>query len=151
MGKLEFARRFVHVEGKPILFDGRPYLPAIYSARRNVVLRCSRQTEKSTFLANTIIYEACVRPGIQMMFVCPRLEQARMFSRTRLLKVIEQSPLVARRLTGQHRTQVPNLHFDNGSSLFIRAAYHAVLARSSCSSTSFKILPKVTSPCCRKC
>ena len=75
MAKLEFCRRFVYLNREPIRFDGRPYLPAVYaSAGRDLVLRCSRQTEKSTFLANTILYEACVRPGIEILLVCPRLQ-----------------------------------------------------------------------------
>ena len=77
MRKLEFCQHFVHLQRKPICFDGRPYLPPIYEVTdRNLVLRCSRQTEKSTFLVNTILYEACRNPGVQMLFVCPRMEQA---------------------------------------------------------------------------
>ena len=61
MGKLNFCERFVYLDGKLISFEDRPYLPAIYASnKRNIVLRCSRQTEKSTFLANTIIHEACM-------------------------------------------------------------------------------------------
>jgi hypothetical protein len=126
MPKLEFCRRFVALNRKPICFAGRPYLPAVYAARRNLVLRCSRQTEKSTFLVNTILYEACTQPGIQMIFVCPRMEQARVFSRSRLLPSLEQSPLIRRQLLGSssRRPQVTNLQFANGSTLFVRAAYH---------------------------
>ena len=70
MRKLEFCRHFVHLQRKPICFDGRPYLPPIYKVtKRNLVLRSSRQTEKSTFLVNTILYEACRNPGVQMLFV----------------------------------------------------------------------------------
>ena len=60
MGKLDFCEQFVYLNGKPISFNGRPYLPRIYACEnRNLVLRCSRQTEKSTFVANTILYKAC--------------------------------------------------------------------------------------------
>ena len=128
MGKLEFCRRFVHLNRKLIKFDGRPYLPAIYaSAGRNLVLRCSRQTEKSTFLANTIIYEACARPGTEILLVCPRREQARMFVRTRLLPVLLESPCIHRRLLGKtgRGPPVTNMRFTNGSRLFVRAAYRS--------------------------
>jgi hypothetical protein len=76
---------------------------------------------------NTILFEACAHPGLQMLFVCPRQEQARGFSRTRLLPAIEQSPLICRTLLGQTRRQLPvmNLEFKNGSRLFIRAAYNS--------------------------
>ncbi|MBW3596973.1 MAG: phage terminase large subunit family protein [Planctomycetes bacterium] len=127
MGKLRFCQRCVYLDRRPISFAGRPYLPAIYAADRNLVLRCSRQTEKSTFLVNTILYEACTNPGIQMLFVCPRQEQARVFSHTRLIPSLEQSPLVRRTLLGsrRRRPQVTNLRLANESALFVRAAYHS--------------------------
>jgi hypothetical protein len=72
-----------------ISFQDRPYLSAVYGCnKRNLVLRCSRQTEKSTFLGNSIIYEACMNPGITMLLVSPRLEQAAMFCHTRLSAAI---------------------------------------------------------------
>ena len=122
--KLQFCTDFIHLRGQLISFDGRPYLPAIYAVTdRNLVLRCSRQVEKSTFLANTIIYEACTRPELQMLFVCPREEQARRFSHDRLLPAIKQSPLVRRLLLGTTRQDPPvmNMEFRNGSRLFLRA------------------------------
>jgi len=78
MAKLEFCRRLVHLDRKPISFQERPYLPAVYDCRQgNLVLRCSRQTEKSSFLANTILYETCTSPGIRVLLVCPRYEARR--------------------------------------------------------------------------
>lgn len=128
MDKLSFCEQFVYLNRQPISFADRLYLPAIYASRgRNLVLRCSRQTEKSTFLVNTILFEACTNPGIQMLFVCPRVEQARVFSHSRLLASLEQSPLIRRWLLGKRgrRPQVMNMQFDNGSGLFVRAAYHS--------------------------
>jgi hypothetical protein len=103
-------------------------LPEVYAVTdQDLVMRCSRQTEKSTFLVNTILYEACKTPGIQMLFVCPRIEQARVFSHTRLLPSLEQSPLIRRTLLGRRarRPQVMNMQFANGSTLFVRAACHS--------------------------
>src|SRR4051794_37824826 len=119
--KLDFCTRFVFLQKHLIDFDGRPYLPAIYQVlNRNLVLQCSRQTEKSTFLVNTILHAACTIQGIQMLFVCPREEQARRFSRDRLTPAIEQSPLIRRRLWGSSQRQMPvmNKEFKNGSRLF---------------------------------
>jgi hypothetical protein len=126
--KLQFSTDFIFLRGRLIDFSGRAYLPAIYDVtERNLVLRCSRQVEKSTFLANTIVHAVCTRPGIQMLFVCPREEQARRFSRDRLLPAIEQSPLVRRLLLGnsQRKPPVMNLEFRNGSRLNLRAAYNS--------------------------
>jgi hypothetical protein len=125
MGKLEFCRRFIHLDGRLISFANRPYLPAIYAeAERNLILRFSRQTEKTTSLVNTLIYEACMHPGIKILFVCPRDEQARLFSTTRLMPAIEQSPLIRRALlAGKSRMEVKKMQFANGSTVFIRSAY----------------------------
>lgn len=127
-GKLRFCENFVYLQRKPISFEGRPYLTAIYrSTARNLVLRCSRQTEKSTFLVNTILHEACANPGIQILFVCPRQEQARVFSHSRLLPALDQSPIVRRALLGttKRKPQVMNLRFANDSMLYVRAAFHS--------------------------
>jgi len=122
----EWCRRFVVLDGQPIAFDDRPYLPEIYASRRNMVLRCSRQTEKSTFLANKILYEACTRPGIRMLFVCPREEQAMLFARMRLLATLKASPYIRRTLLSRPRNvTLSNLVFDNGSVLHVRAAYNS--------------------------
>ena len=128
MGKLKFCENFVFLKDKPICFDGRPYLPTFYrSSARNVVLRASRQVEKSTFLVNTILYEACLNPEIQILFVCPRQEQAQVFSHSRLQPALEQSPLVSRRLLGKgnRKQQVMNMRFANNSQVYLRAAYRS--------------------------
>jgi hypothetical protein len=127
MDKLSFCEKFVYLDRRPISFAGRPYLPAIYAVEdRNLVLRCSRQTEKSTFLVNTILHAASTCPGIQILFVSPRDEQARVFVRARLLASLEQSPLLRRQLLGKsgRRPQVKNMELANGSTVFVRAAYH---------------------------
>lgn len=128
MGLRDFCEKFVYLRKKPISFADRAYLDGVYAAiDRNLILRCSRQVEKSTMLCNRIIYEAVTNPGTSMIFVCPRQEQAAVFSKTRLIPAIEQSPLVRRVLLGDRgrRPQVMNLRFNNESQLFIRAAYHS--------------------------
>jgi phage terminase large subunit GpA-like protein len=101
-------------------------LPAVYRrTKRNLVLRCSRQTEKSTFLANSILYEASTNPGITMLLVAPRFEQARIFCHTRLLQCLEDSLLLRRKLVGSRtgKLRVTHMTFANGSQLFVRAAF----------------------------
>lgn len=127
--KLDFCRKLVHLQPRQLIqFDGRPYLRAIYAAQAgNQVLRCARQTEKSTFLVNTILYELCLRPGIRILFVSPRKEQSTVFIRSRLLPCLEQSPIIRRTLLGAsaRRPSGENMSFHNGSSLFVRAAFHS--------------------------
>ena len=127
MDKLEFCRRFAFLKGEPIAFSGRPYLPAIYAARRgNLILRASRQVEKSTFLANTIAFECLRNPGIEILFVAPRAEQSQLFSNARLRPLLEQSPLLRRGLLSRKaHLRVTSMTFSNGSRIHLRAAYRS--------------------------
>ena len=123
--KLKFCESFIWLNGRPISFADREYLHAIYAAYQgNLVIRASRQVEKSTFLANTIIYEACRNPESRILFVALRAEQCRTFSRDRLIPMIQQSPLVRRRLLGRHCARVFNdFEFANSARLYIRPAF----------------------------
>ncbi len=128
MKKLEFCEKFVCLNKKPISFAGRPYLIEPYSATtRRLVIRASRQVEKSTFLVTTISHAAVLRPGVHILFVCPRQEQAQVFSRSRLLRTIVGSPLIRRVLVGRkvRQLQVMHLAFQNDSEVYIRADYHS--------------------------
>jgi len=127
MNSIFACQYYVYLQGRPLSFADRPYLPPIYVADGNLVLRCSRQTEKTTFLVNRILYEACRRPGIRMLYVAPRLEQVQVFRRSRLGSMLDDSPLIRRVLLGAQgmRQQVMNMRFRNGSDLFLRAAFHS--------------------------
>ena len=140
MGKLQFCEHFVHLGSDLISFQDRPYLPAVYQCKkRNLVLRCSRQTEKSTFLANSILYEACTNPGITMLLVAPTVEQAWTFCHSRLLPCLHDSPLIRRKLIGSKTREPRIMHmtFANGSQLFVRAAF---LTADSCRGLSVRRL-----------
>lgn len=108
-------------------FAGRPYLEAVYRAGRgNLVIRASRQVEKSTFLANTIAYEACANPGASILFVAPRHEQALTFAHDRLHPLLQESPLLRRALLGPgHRLRVRDIEFSNGARLHLRTAFRS--------------------------
>jgi hypothetical protein len=127
LDRFEFTCNFVHLRGKPISFDGRPYLKQVYESESpRLVIRASRQVEKSTFLVNSIIYFAVSQPGIHIACVFPRQEQARVFSQSRLRATIEGSPLIRRLLLGKdgRKPKVTHLRFRNSSEVYIRAAYH---------------------------
>jgi hypothetical protein len=126
MDKLEFCAKFIWLRNQPINFNGRPYLRAPYASQANkLVIRASRQVEKSTFLVNSILCLAIQHPGIHILVVFPRQEQAHVFSKSRLLATIEDSPLIARHLLGRSRRKpsVMQLRFNNKSEVYIRAAY----------------------------
>ena len=125
--RLRFSRRLVHLNKKLIDFHERPYLAAIYgSEARNLVVRASRQVEKSTFLVLLILYWAVFRPGISILYVCPRMEQAWLFAKMRLISILDNSPVLRRILLGTgRRLPVTNMLFANGSQVFMRLAYHS--------------------------
>jgi hypothetical protein len=127
MTKLEFCQNFVYLKKRPISFEGRPYLAAPYNSQaRRLVIRASRQVEKTTFLMNTVLSAAVEYPGSHILCVFPRQEQAGVFSQSRLLPTIEDSPLLRRILLGSSRCnlKVMNMRFANRSEVYIRAAYH---------------------------
>lgn len=119
-GPLNFAESVIRLErNRPFTIEDRPYLPAIYAAsNRDLVLRCSRQTEKSTLLMNLLLYRLATSPGIRAAYVAPRQSQARTFLDERILATIAYSPLLHRRLQGNLRQlSGSTLHFANGSIL----------------------------------
>ncbi len=128
MTPFAWCSNFIYLRGEQISFDRRPYLPAIYnSVARRVVLRCSRQVEKTTFICNMVTYIASMIPRVKIIVVFPRLEQARGFAKSRLTPILEESPVIRRLLRGSssRRLQVTHMQFRNGSELYIRAAYHS--------------------------
>ena len=128
MGELQFCRNFVFLKGRPMSFAGRPYLHAPYDSQaRRLVLRCSRQTEKTTLIIARVLYTAIAHPGVHIVCVFPRQEQASVFSRSRLLPTIYDSPVLRRLLLGRRgrRPPVGHLQMVNSSEVYIRSAFHS--------------------------
>ena len=126
MKRFEFCENYIYLKGRPIDFNGRGYLSAIYnSSARQLVLRASRQVEKSTFLVNAIVHAAVTRPGIEILFVAPRDQQAYVFIKTRLMPVVRNSPVIARALLGRRprKLGIRDVEFANGSMLYVRSAF----------------------------
>ena len=125
-----FSRDWLYLDGRPFRVDERPYLPPIYSAAamRNLVLRCGRQVEKSTLLANLIVFLCVRKPRIRILVVFPREEQMQVFSNTRLSPLIDGSPVVRRYLSGisglsKADNKVKQKRFNNGSEVYLRSAF----------------------------
>ena len=126
--KMDFRRDFIYLNGSRITFPDRPYLEQIYASRaRRIVLRTSRQVEKSTFLANSLAFELAVVPGTRILVATPRWEQALLFTQSRLLPTIEQSPVIRRVLltNSRERMRIKNMRFRNRSELFVRAVFRS--------------------------
>ncbi len=128
MDRLDWCQAFIRLKGRQIVLEDRPYLRAIYnSPARRVVLRCSRQVEKTTFICNAVCHAAVTIPGVHIVVVLPRHEQASVFAKSRLRPIIRESPVIRRCLLGKrpHEPQVNHMQFVNGSEVYIRAAYHS--------------------------
>jgi hypothetical protein len=126
MSLKQFAERTVRLDGRPFRLTNRPYLDDLYKCEaRRIVIRASRQVEKSTFLVNVTLRHAVRFPGTKILFVCPRKEQARLFSKVRLAGAVHESPLLQQLLWSHQRPLPPvDIRFDNGSHVFVRSAYH---------------------------
>lgn len=128
MTRFEWCQSFVYLKGQRLKFDGRAYLRAIYDSQaRRVVMRCSRQVEKTTFICNVVTHAAVTIPGIHLVVVFPRQEQASVFAKSRLRPLIMESPVIRRILLGKkfREPQVNHMRFNNGSEVYIRAAFHS--------------------------
>lgn len=126
---LDFSEKWLYLDGAPFSIGERDYLPPVYSAASgNLVLRCGRQVEKSTLLANLIVFLCVTQPRIRILVVFPREEQMQVFSNTRLTPLIETSPLIRRYLYGEKSlsksaNKVKQKRFLNESEVYLRAAY----------------------------
>lgn len=98
MSFADFAVRALHRDGKPYDMYRRKHLPRVYNEPKDMLLKCSRQTEKSTTLSNMLgmfLYAGQVteadgipRPIRCLYFTSSGL-QAADFSKDRLARVLE--------------------------------------------------------------
>ena len=104
MTRFDFARNYIYLKKTPISFTGREYLRDVYNCpAKRLVIRASRQVEKSTFLTNAIVHAAVTMPSVTILFVAPRDQQASVFTKTRLMPAIQDSPVIARAPVGEAR------------------------------------------------
>jgi hypothetical protein len=69
----QFCEIAVRLRGKPFSLEGRPYLEGVYrSNKRRMVIRASRQVEKSTFVANRLLFEAYIKRDFDLLAPRPR-------------------------------------------------------------------------------
>src|SRR3954451_9349852 len=118
----EFAEFAIRLKGRPFSLADRPHLWDLYDCvANNLVVRASRQCEKSTYLVNVILYYAIMHPGVSILFVAPRHDQGALFVRDRLQPAIWNSPLVKAQLWANNARRMPikDIWFDNGSSLHV--------------------------------
>jgi hypothetical protein len=123
--KADWVHNLVALDGAPFSFKGREYLIPIYNGRfPKLLLKFSRQCEKSTFLANNIIAESAIIPYNKSVYVAPSYLQTRQFSAGKLTPWMEDSPMISRYLlSSKVSNQVFEKGMTNGSLIFLRSAF----------------------------
>jgi predicted SprT family Zn-dependent metalloprotease len=130
----DFTEAFIPVQGRPFRFkdpdpkrswNWREYLRPIYdNMYRKLVLKTSRQVEKSTTQANRYITYSALIPFFRSIYVTPTAKQARIFSNDRLRKSIRTSEFINKYFVDTDTTdQVFEQTLINESTIFIGYAF----------------------------
>lgn len=129
-----FTEAFIPVQGKKFCFEDpkkkwnwRKYLLPIYdNMYRKIVLKTSRQVEKSTTQANRYITYSALIPYFRSIYVSPTAKQSKTFSNDRLRKSVRTSEFLTRYFVDTNTSdQVFEQSFINESVIFIGYAYHS--------------------------
>lgn len=120
----EFAENFLWLNGRQLSLYYYPHLRKIYDTNASeVVLMFSRQTAKSTTLANLMIANSAMIPGFRTLYVAPTVDQTKVFSHDRVAPVINSSPFIKRYFINSSLVQnVFMKQFINQSKMYLRYA-----------------------------
>ncbi len=122
-----FAESMYLIDGKPFRLKGRKYLRAIYDTDiEEGLIKSGRQVEKSTTLSVKIGNSVILQPHTPVLYVAPRTEQVKMFSKTRLSKLFRysQGNFIFRNLMHPDlANQVYMKEFTNGSEVYMRHCF----------------------------
>ncbi len=120
----EFVEKFFRIDnGKRFSFKGRDYLLPIYNnTESNLLIMSSRQAEKSTYLANTMLLRAFLKKMSSALYVTARKSQADDFVRLRVDPQFEMLPgLKNMYLSNKKTNRISDKILSNGVSLFFRS------------------------------
>lgn len=120
----EFAESFLYLKGQPFSLEYYPFLYQIYDTMANdIVLKFSRQTSKSSTLANLMVINSATIPHFQSLYISPTVDQTKVFSHDRINPVIETSPIIKDYYMNSSLVQnVFMKQFLNGSRMYLRYA-----------------------------
>lgn len=108
----------------PFTFDGREYLKPIYDTdSRRILLKCGRQTEKSTTLGNRTLAYSAINMAFRTLFVSATAQQAQVFSVDRIKDPLELSPELQQLTDSKLNQNVFFKQFRNRSQIRIRYAF----------------------------
>jgi Phage terminase large subunit (GpA) len=126
----EWAEHFIRIKdgdtGKvnAMSFAERRYLLRAYNTpARRVLFITSRQTEKSTTLANLLLSRLGLHAGRTSLFVSPSAMQTKVFSTARIDETITVSPLLGAMTHQSMRMNILEKEFINRSRLYLRYAF----------------------------
>jgi len=129
----ELVERIFKIDnGKQFSFEGREYLLPIYnSSDLNLLIMSSRQAEKSTFLANTLLSRAFMQKMTSAMYVTATQSQVGDFVRLRINPQFDLSPILKNMYISNKKTnRISDRVLANGVSLFFRSiGYYATAIR----------------------
>ena len=123
--RADWVANIIYLDGAPFSFKGREYLFPIYNGRyQQLLLKFSRQCEKSSALANFIISDSAIIPYNKSVYVAPSYLQTRQFSAGKLTPWMEDSPVIKKYLLSNAVSrQVFEKGLTNGSMMFLRSAF----------------------------
>jgi hypothetical protein len=122
-----FTEAVYLIEGKPFRFTGRNYLKTIYDTDIKLgLLKTGRQVEKSTTVSIKMGNGVLLKPFNRVLFVAPRNEQVKTFSKERLSKLFRYSKEnIVRKfyMSNDLSDAVYMKEFTNGSSVWLRHCF----------------------------
>lgn len=121
----EFVERVLYLKGKPFSFNGYEWARPIYDTKsKNLLLKYSRQTSKSTLLANFMTMLCATNSHFSALYVAPTQNQASTFSKQKLDPVLNLSPFIKEFFFKTNRNnQVYYKRLSNGSDMVLKSSY----------------------------
>lgn len=118
----------LHIKGKPFSFKGREYLRPIYdSPYRKRFLKCGRQVEKSSSLANIGVSELYCEPYTNAIYVSSSQAQTSVFSTGYIKQMLMDSPTLCgtfyRPGSSLFTDKIYEKQFTNQSRMYFRYAF----------------------------
>lgn len=122
--KADFAENFLFLNGHQLSLDDYPHLRAIYNSEATeAVFMFSRQTAKSTTLANLMITNSVMNNYFKSLYIAPTVDQTKVFSHDRVNPVLDGSPLIKEHYMNSSLIQnVFMKQLLNGSRMYLRYA-----------------------------
>lgn len=120
----KFTQFAIKLGTKPFTFEGRRYLLPVYDGASNrVLLKCGRQTEKSTSLGNGDLAYTAINVNFHSLYVTATAQQAIVYSADRIKATIDTSPILRQLVSSRLAQNVFYKQFRNLSQIRIKYAF----------------------------